>query len=44
MLKTDANFWRKTQERKMADKGKQNKDIREDGKRVKGLEKKENRK
>ena len=44
MLKTDAMFWIKTLERRMTDKVKQNKDIREDGGRLKGQEKKESRK
>ena len=37
-------FWGKTQEREMTDKVKKNKDIREDEERLKGQEKKENRK
>ena len=37
-------FWGKTQERKIADKEKKNKDIKEDEERLKGQEKKANRK
>ena len=44
MLKTDANILGKTNERKVTDKVKKNKDIREDEERLKGQEKKENRK
>ena len=44
MLRTDANLWGKTQERKMTDQVKKNKDIKEDEERLKGQEKKENRK
>ena len=43
MLKTDANILGKTNERKVTDKVKKNKDIREDEERLKGQEKKENR-
>ena len=43
MLKTDAIFWRKALERRMTDKVKQNKGIREDGERLKGQEKEENK-
>ena len=44
MLSTDANLQSKTQERKMTDKIKKNKDIKEDEDRPKGQEKKETRK
>ena len=43
MLRTDANLWGKTQERKMTDQIKKNKDIKEDEESLKGWEKKENR-
>ena len=44
MLRTDTNLWGETKERKMTDQAKENKDIKEDEERLKGQEKKENRK
>ena len=44
MLRTNANLWGETQERKMTDQVKKNKDIKKDEERLKGQGKKENRK
>ena len=44
MLRTNANLWGETQERKMTDQVKKNKDIKKDEERLKGQRKKKNRK